>query len=105
MSVIRQTTIFKALLVVVMVSLHYEFILTPLQVVYSYSLVESTTLCVCLEHARNYRLIGTETQQIFSRMFVMAKKIKELFTSTLNGIPASVRGVSSIIVVLNAKLT
>ena len=38
-------------------------------------------------------------------MFVMAKKIKELFTSTLNGIPASVRCVSSIIVVLNAKLT
>ena len=33
------------------------------------------------------------------------KKIKELFTSTLNGIPASVRCVSSIIVVLNAKLT
>ena len=36
-------------------------------------------------------------------MFVMAKKIKELFTSTLNGITASVRCVSSIIVVLNAK--
>ena len=31
------------------------------------------------------------------------KKIKELFISTLNGIPASVRCVSSIIVVLNAK--
>ena len=38
-------------------------------------------------------------------MFVMAKKIKELFASTLNGITASVRCVSSIIVVLNAKLT
>ena len=36
-------------------------------------------------------------------MFVMAKKFKELFTSTLNGIPASVRCVSSMIVVLNDK--
>ena len=33
------------------------------------------------------------------------KKIKELFASTLNGITASVRCVSSIIVVLNATLT
>ena len=31
------------------------------------------------------------------------KKIKELFASTLNGIPISVACVSSIIVVLNAK--
>ena len=45
-----------------------------------------------------------ETRQIFSRMFVMAKKLK-LFASTLNGIPASVRCVSSMIVVLNTKLT
>ena len=37
-------------------------------------------------------------------MFVIAKKFKELFVSTLNGITASVRCVSSIIVVLNAKL-
>ena len=36
-------------------------------------------------------------------MFVMAKKIKELFASTLNRIPASVKCVSSIIVVLNVK--
>ena len=36
-------------------------------------------------------------------MFVTTKKIKELFASTLNGIPASVRCVSSIIVVLNVK--
>ena len=36
-------------------------------------------------------------------MFVMAKN-KELFASILNGITASVRCVSSIIVVLNAKL-
>ena len=41
----------------------------------------------------------------FSRMFVMAKKIKELFASTFNGIAASVRCVSSMMVVLNAKLT
>ena len=33
------------------------------------------------------------------------KKIKELFASTLNGITASVRCVSSTLVVLNAKLT
>ena len=32
------------------------------------------------------------------------KKIKESFASTLNGIPASVRCVSSMIAVLNAKL-
>ena len=31
------------------------------------------------------------------------KKIEELFASTLNGIPASVRCVSSVTVVLNAK--
>ena len=36
-------------------------------------------------------------------MFVIGKKFKELFASTLNGIPASVRCVSSTIVVLNAK--
>ena len=36
-------------------------------------------------------------------MFVMAKKIKELFTPTLNGISASVRCVSSMVVILNAK--
>ena len=33
------------------------------------------------------------------------KKSKELFASTLNGITVSVRCVSSMIVVLNAKLT
>ena len=33
------------------------------------------------------------------------KKVKELFASTLNGVTASVKCVSSIIVVLNAKLT
>ena len=37
-------------------------------------------------------------------MFVTAKN-KELFASILNGITASVRCVSSIIVILNAKLT
>ena len=41
-----------------------------------------------------------KTRQIFSR-----KNIKELFASTLNGIAASVRCVSSIIAVLNAKLS
>ena len=56
--------------------------------------------------SRNYILTvskGTETQQILSHMFVI--NIKELFASTLNEITASVRCVSSMIVVLNAKLT
>ena len=44
-----------------------------------------------------------ETWQIFSRMFVMAKEIKELFAYTLNRILASVKCVSSMIVILNAK--
>ena len=39
----------------------------------------------------------------FSRMFVMEKKTKELFAFTLNRIPISVRCVSSMTVVLNAK--
>ena len=43
-----------------------------------------------------------ETWQVFSCMFVMAKN-KELFVSTLDRIPISVRCVSSMIVVLNAK--
>ena len=38
-------------------------------------------------------------------MFVMAKKIKELFASALNRIAASVGYASFIIVVQNAKLT
>ena len=38
-------------------------------------------------------------------MFVMAKKSKELFASTLNRIPISVRCVSSMIVVINAKFS
>ena len=37
-------------------------------------------------------------------MFVMANRIKELFASTLDRISFSVRCVSSIIVVLNAKV-
>ena len=36
-------------------------------------------------------------------MLVMAKKIKEMFASTLDRIPISVRCVSSMTVVLNAK--
>ena len=36
-------------------------------------------------------------------MFVMTKKSKELFASTLDGIPISVNFVYSMIVVLNAK--
>ena len=40
---------------------------------------------------------------IFFTYVCNGKKIKELFVSILNGIPASVRCVSSMIVVLNAK--
>ena len=46
---------------------------------------------------------GPETHQIFFSYVCNGKKIKELFASTLNGIPASVKCVSSMIVVLNAK--
>ena len=46
-------------------------------------------------------LTGTETRQIFYRMFVTLKN-KELFASTLDRIPISVRCVSSMTVVLNA---
>ena len=42
---------------------------------------------------------------IFFSYICNDKKIKELFASTLNGIPVSVRCVSSIIVALNPKLT
>ena len=48
---------------------------------------------------------GTETRQIFFTYVCNGKKIKELFASTLNEITASVRCVSSMIVVLNAILT
>ena len=44
-----------------------------------------------------------ETRQIFSHLFVMAKKIKDWFASTLDRTPISVRWESSMIVVLNAK--
>ena len=53
---------------------------------------------------------GTETRQISFSYVCNGKKIKELFASTLNritlnGIAASVRCVSSMIVALNVKLT
>ena len=38
-------------------------------------------------------------------MFVIAKQLKELFASTLNRIPVSVKCLSSMIGVLNAKFT
>ena len=41
---------------------------------------------------------------IFFLYVCNGKKIKELFASILNGIPASVKCVSSMIVVLNAKV-
>ena len=48
---------------------------------------------------------GTETRQIFFTYVCNGKKIKELFASTLNEITASVICVSSIMTVLNPKLT
>ena len=44
-----------------------------------------------------------ETRRIFSRMFVMTKKVKSCLPLFLNGIPASVICVSSIIFVFNAE--
>ena len=41
---------------------------------------------------------------IFFSYVCNGKKIKELFASTLNGIPASVKGVFSMIIILNAKI-
>ena len=46
---------------------------------------------------------GTETRQLFSHMFVVLKKFKELFYPTQNGITASVSFVSLTLVVLNAR--
>ena len=56
-----------------------------------------------LETPRNYKYEQErKLGKFFSRMFVMTKKFKELFASTLNGIPISVRCVSSMKVVFNA---
>ena len=56
-------------------------------------------------YTKNYRLKRNGNSANFSRMFVIAKKIKNLIASTLNKITASARCVSSMIVVPNAKLT
>ena len=64
-------------------------------------------ICFCilfsLLDTRNYRCYRNETSAIFSRMFVTLKSI-EWLTFTQNEIAASVRCVSSTLVVLNAKL-
>ena len=54
--------------------------------------------------SRNYRLKRNGNSANFSSYVGNGKKIKELFAFTLNGITASVGCVSSMIVVLNAKL-
>ena len=59
----------------------------------------------CIPTSRNYRLSRNGNSASFFSYVCNGKKIKELFASTLNGITASVRCVSSIIVVLNNKLT
>ena len=56
-----------------------------------------------VEIKKLYYLTGTETRQIFSRMFVTLKEIKGLFHPTENGIIASVSFVSLALVVLNAR--
>ena len=53
---------------------------------------------------RNYRLNRNENSENFFSYVCNGKKIKELFASTLSEITASVRCVSSMTVVLNAKL-
>ena len=53
----------------------------------------------------NYRLNRNGNSANFLSHVCNGKKIKELFACTLNGITASVRCASSIIVVVNAKLT
>ena len=53
--------------------------------------------------ARNYRLNRNGNSAIVFSHVCNDKNIKELFASTLNEVTASVRCVSSMIVVLNAK--
>ena len=52
---------------------------------------------------RNYKYEQERKLGNFFSYVCNSKKSKEMFTPTLNGIPASVRCVSSMIVVLNAK--
>ena len=60
-----------------------------------------SNLCATYKKARNYRL----NKANFFSYVCNGQKIKELLASTLNGIAASVRCVSFMMVVLNAKLT
>ena len=65
---------------------------------------------ICFEFLRNitsknYKLNRNGNSAIFFSYVCNGKKIKELFAPTLNVITASVRCVSSIIAILNAKLT
>ena len=53
---------------------------------------------------RNYRLNRNRNSTNFFSNVCYGKQIQELFASTLDGIAASVRCVSSIIVILNVKL-
>ena len=64
---------------------------------------QSKHILYCVQGIINMNRNGNQTN--FSSYVCNGKKIKELFASTLNGITASVRCVSSIIVILNAKLT
>ena len=57
------------------------------------------------KRARNYSLNRNGNSANFFSYVCNNRKIKELFASTLNRIAVSVRCGSSIIVVLNAKLT
>ena len=53
---------------------------------------------------RNYRLSKSGNLANFFSYVCNGKKVKELFASLLSGIAASVRCVSAMIVILNAKL-
>ena len=55
--------------------------------------------------SRNYKLNRNGNSANFFSYVCKGKKFKKLFASTLNGINESVRYVSSMIVILNAKLT
>ena len=64
---------------------------------------EDSAVIIVMSKSRNYRLNRNGNSANFFLYVRNSKQIKELFASTLNGITASVRYVSSIIVVLNAK--
>ena len=74
-------------------------------VMFSYESGVVTTPLSYYACTRNYELNRNGNSANFFSHVCNGKKIKELFPSTLNKITASVRCVSSIMIVINAKLT